>query len=67
MPQGAYVTAGYWDVLVASAFDRDRYRPTERTTLRSAALELSGRGLTDRDIAAALSLSESAVRALLES
>lgn len=57
----------YWQTMVRDAFDRDRYRPTERATLRAAALELRARGLSHRDIAAALNLSESAVRTLLES
>ena len=41
-------------------------RPAERAVLRAAAVELAGRGLTALDVAAALGLSEAAVRALLE-
>ena len=41
-------------------------RPAERAVLRAAAVELAARGLTALDIAAALGLSEAAVRALLE-
>jgi DNA-binding CsgD family transcriptional regulator len=44
---------------------RDRHRPLDPATLRAAAAELRSRGLTHRDIAAALSLSEPAVRQLL--
>ncbi len=50
-----------WRALV----DRDRHRPTDRATLRAAAAELAARGLTARDIACALRLTESAVRQLL--
>ncbi len=45
--------------------DRDRHRPADWRTLRAAAVELRARGLTPADIAAALRLSEAAVRALL--
>ena len=43
-----------------------QHRPQDRATLRAAARELASRGLTPTDIAAALRLSERAVRALLE-
>lgn len=43
-----------------------QHRPQDRATLRCAAHELRSRGLTARDIGAALGLSEAAVRALLE-
>lgn len=60
------MSTGYWDVLVRGAFDRaDRHRPQDRDTLRVAAQELRQRGLTALDIAAALRLSEAAVRDLL--
>ena len=56
----------YWSTMVSSAFDRARqHAPQDRATLRVAALELQSRGLTPRDIAAALRLSEGAVRDLL--
>jgi orotate phosphoribosyltransferase-like protein len=58
--------SGYWSTLVAAAFSRrDAHRPQDRDTLRAAALELAGRGLTPADIAEALRLSEAAVRELL--
>lgn len=58
--------SAYWHQLVGGAFDRsDRHRPQDRTTLRAAAQELEARGLTPRDIAAALKLSEGAVSELL--
>jgi DNA-binding NarL/FixJ family response regulator len=61
------VSASYWSTLVAAAFSRrDAHRPQDRATLRAAAAELAARGLTHADIAAALRLSERAVRALLE-
>ena len=41
-----------------------KHRPPDRRTLRCAAAELAARGLTYRDIAAALGLSEAAVRIL---
>ncbi len=44
----------------------DRHRPADPAVLRAAAVELRARGLTDRDIAAALRLTERAVRELLE-
>lgn len=46
--------------------DAVAHRPAERRTLRAAAVELAARGLTPLDIAAALGLSEAAVRALAE-
>jgi DNA-binding NarL/FixJ family response regulator len=58
--------SAYWSTLVAAAFPRrDLHRPTDPAALRAAAIELSGRGLTARDIAAALHISEAAVRVLL--
>ena len=45
--------------------DNTAHRPLDRATLRLAAYELHGRGLTARDIAAALRLTEGAVRCLL--
>lgn len=42
-----------------------QHRPTDPAALRVVALELRQRGLTDRDIASALRISEAAVRALL--
>ena len=42
-----------------------QHRPHDRATLRAAAHELRSRGLTPRDIADALRLTESAVVALL--
>lgn len=41
-----------------------RHRPAERAVLRAAAVELAARGLTPRDIATALRLTEAAVRDL---
>jgi orotate phosphoribosyltransferase-like protein len=41
------------------------HRPPDRDTMRCAAVELQQRGLTPRDIAAALQLSEASVRQLL--
>lgn len=58
--------SAYWSTLVAGAFDRDRHRPADRAGMRRAALELRRQGLLPRDIAAALRLSEAAVRELLE-
>lgn len=56
--------SAYWQV--ADAFDRaNEHRPQDRDTLRAAALELRSRGLTCRDVSAALRLSEAAIRALL--
>ena len=43
-----------------------QHRPADRAVLRCAAAEQAARGLTHADIAAALRLSERAVRALLE-
>lgn len=58
--------SAYWSTLVPGAFDgRDRHRPADSQTLRVAALELRQRGLTDRDISAALRLTETATRQLL--
>lgn len=47
-------------------YGRERHRPTDRATIRAAALELRSRGLTPQDIAQALRISEAAVRAMLE-
>lgn len=44
---------------------RDRYRPLDRDAMRAAVAELAARGLTARDIAQSLSLSEAAVRQLI--
>jgi orotate phosphoribosyltransferase-like protein len=41
------------------------HRPTDRDTLHVAAVELAQRGLTARDIATSLGLTETAVRQLL--
>jgi hypothetical protein len=43
----------------------DLHRPRDRDTLRAAAYELRNRGLTIRDIATALQLTDGAVRSLL--
>ena len=57
----------YWSGLVASAFDRSRqHTPQDRAVLAAAARELQSQGLTPRDIATALRLSERAVLELLE-
>jgi DNA-binding CsgD family transcriptional regulator len=45
--------------------EADLHRPNDRGTLRAAAYELHSRGLTPRDIAVCLRLSERAVRSLL--
>ncbi len=64
--------SGYWEVLVAGAFDRspahcERHdSPPDRATLRQAARELRSRGLTLTDIGDALRISTGAVRELLE-
>lgn len=42
-----------------------QYRPTDRETLRAAAIELRSRGLTPEDIAAALGIAAAAVRELI--
>ena len=57
--------APYWASLVKPALSRDLHRPADRATLRAAAVELASRGLTARDIAGALHLSEAAVRVLI--
>lgn len=44
---------------------RDQHRPQTRDEMRAAVAELVARGLTARDIAQSLSLSETAVRQLL--
>jgi hypothetical protein len=56
----------YWQTMVAGAFNRrEQHRPDDRGALRAAALELQQRGLQPRDIAAALRITELAVRQLL--
>ena len=57
--------SAYWSTLVAGTLSRDLHRPTDPAALRVAALELAGRGLTPRDIAAGLGLTERVIRALL--
>jgi hypothetical protein len=54
--------------LGALALLAGRYRPqpVDRDTARVAAHELAGRGMLPRDIAAALGLTETAVRGRLE-
>jgi hypothetical protein len=42
-----------------------QYRASDRETLRAAAVELQGRGLTLRDIGQALGIADAAVRELL--
>ena len=59
------MNSSYWSALVAPVFDRSPPPPQDRAVLRAAALELRVRGLQPRDIAAALKLSEFAVRQLL--
>lgn len=55
-----------WRDTVADAYDRIREQhPPDPATARVAAQELRSRGLTHRDISAALRLSEDAIRALL--
>ena len=49
----------------AALTGRDRHRPQSREEMRVAVAELRQRGLTPRDIAAALELTEPAVRQLL--
>jgi hypothetical protein len=50
---------------VTDTADNIAHRPRDLETLRVAAYELHGAGLTPRDIATALALTESAVRSLL--
>ena len=45
--------------------DRDRYRPRDCATLLVAVMELRQRGLSARDIAEALGLTERAVEQML--
>jgi len=45
---------------------RDAHRPADQDGMRAAVRELAASGLQPRDIAAALSLTEAAVRQLLE-
>jgi len=61
--QGA---GGYWGSLVQPVLGRDAHRPQDQAGMRSAVRELAASGLQPRDIAAALSLTEGAVRQLLE-
>lgn len=60
------MSGGYW-TMVANVYGRraEQYRPVDRDAMRCAAVELRQRGLLPADIAAALRLSESAVRDLL--
>ncbi len=60
--------SGYWETLVASAYDRKarEHQPRSRDEMRAAAVDLRQRGLTARDIAQALRISEAAVRAMLD-
>jgi hypothetical protein len=44
---------------------RDRHKPADAATMRAAVRDLAARGLTPRDIAASLGLTEAAVRQLL--
>lgn len=57
--------SAYWSTLVAGTLSRDRHHPTDPAALRVAAIELRQRGLTNRDIAAALDIGEAAVRVLI--
>jgi len=51
---------------LAALYGTPHRQPTpDRDTARAAAFELRSRGLTPRDVASALKLSEGAVRALL--
>jgi len=50
---------------LAALSGRDRHRPLDRDAMRAAVLELRQRGLLPADIAAALRISEGAVRDLL--
>ena len=52
--------------LLAALAGARRNQPVDRDVVRCAAVELRARGLTPRDIAAALGLTEAAVRGLLE-
>ncbi len=49
----------------AALVGRDRHKPTDAQTMRAAVRELAARGLTARDIASSLGLTEAAVRQLL--
>jgi hypothetical protein len=49
----------------AALTGRDRHRPADHATMRAAVRELAARGLTPRDIASSLGLTEAAVRQLL--
>jgi AcrR family transcriptional regulator len=46
-------------------YSRRRHQPQDRDTLRVAAAEMRSRGMSVRDIAAALGVNDSAVRQLL--
>lgn len=61
------MSCSYWQAMVAGAFDRAQrqHAPPDRETARVAARELHARGLMPADIAAALRISEGAVRDLL--
>lgn len=50
---------------LGALYGRDRHRPADAPTLRAAALEMARGGLTPRDIASSLGLTEMAVRQLL--
>ncbi len=50
---------------LAQLAGRDAHRPTDAPTIRAAAVEMARSGLTARDIAQALGLTEAAVRQLL--
>lgn len=50
---------------LAALSGRDRHRPQDHATLRAAAVEMARSGLTARDIAESLGLTERAVRDLL--
>lgn len=58
-----------WSTPVASAYENsprtENFPPPDRDTARAAAVELRSRGLTPRDIAAALRLSEAVVSQML--
>jgi len=49
----------------AALTGRDRHKPVDAATMRTAVRELAARGLTPRDIASSLGLTEAAVRQLL--
>ena len=51
---------------LAALSGRDQHRPADTPTLRAAAVEMARSGLTARDIASSLGLTEMAVRQLLQ-